>query len=77
MNTITISLASTCLHSPKFAIGEKVAIKSNCHPEEWATGRIIGLQLNDLENTWNYAIVLDYPQGFCEELLEEDLVVAS
>ncbi len=50
MKTIRITLTH-CLNSLKYAIGEKVAIKSNRHHEEWATGKITGLQLNDSANT--------------------------
>ncbi|BAY99884.1 hypothetical protein NIES37_38670 [Tolypothrix tenuis PCC 7101] len=33
----------------------------------------MGLLLDDYSNTWNYTVVFDYPQGFCEEFIEEDL----
>lgn len=74
MHTIKISLTHSYAKSPKYTFGEQVAIKSNCHPQKWATGRVTGLRLDDdATNTWNYTIILDYPQGYCEELVEDDL----
>jgi hypothetical protein len=32
-----------------------------------------GWRLDDYSNTWNYTVVFDYPQGFCEQFIEEDL----
>jgi hypothetical protein len=74
MNTITITFTHAHASSPKYTFGSRVAIKSNGKPQEWATGRVTGLRFDDYStNTWNYTVVLDYPQGYCEELVEEDL----
>jgi hypothetical protein len=27
--------------------------------------------------SWNYTVVFDYPQGFCEEFTEEDLAAVD
>lgn len=75
MNTITITFTYPKAPSPKYTFRERVALKSNSKPQEWARGRITGLRLDDYSaNTWNYTVVLDFPQGYCEELVEEDLV---
>lgn len=55
-----------------------MALKSNGKPQNWARGIITGLRLDDYSaNTWNYTVVLDFPQGYCEELVEEDLVAEA
>ena len=75
MNTITIAFTHPKAPSPKYTFQERVALKSNSKPQEWARGIITGLRLDDYSaNTWNYTVVLDFPQGYCEELAEEDLV---
>jgi hypothetical protein len=74
MNTINIKFTHSCAQTPKYTFGEQVAIKSNCKPQKWATGTITGLRIDDYSiNTWNYTVVFDYPQGFCEEFIEDEL----
>ncbi|MEA5573467.1 hypothetical protein [Calothrix sp. UHCC 0171] len=74
MNTINITFTHPFTKAPKYTFGEQVAIKSNCDRKQWATGQVTGLRLDyDSTNNWNYTVVLDYPQGFCEECTEEDL----
>jgi hypothetical protein len=55
--TITVGLST---------LGKKAAVATT-------SGQVTGLRLDDYSNTWNYTLVFDYPQGFCEEFIEEDL----
>ncbi|KAB8333840.1 hypothetical protein SD80_011295 [Scytonema tolypothrichoides VB-61278] len=78
MNTITITFTHNQALSPKYTFEQRVAIKSNCNPQEWATGKVTGLRIDDYSgSTWNYTVVLDSPQGYCEELVEEDLAAVQ
>ncbi|AFZ01592.1 hypothetical protein Cal6303_2618 [Calothrix sp. PCC 6303] len=78
MTTINIVFTHPFAKTPKYTFGEQVAIKSNCNSKKWATGQITGLRLDyDSVNTWNYTVVFDYPQGFCEEFTEEDLAAVD
>jgi hypothetical protein len=78
MNTINITFTHPFAKTPKYTFGEQVAIKSNCDRKEWATGKVTGLRLDyDYANNWNYTVVLDYLQGFCEEFTEEDLAAVD
>jgi hypothetical protein len=78
MNIINIKFTHPCAQPPKYTFGEQVAMRSNCKPQKWATGTITGLRLDDYSaNTWNYTVVFDYPQGFCEEFIENDLVTKN
>ncbi len=78
MNTINIAFTHPCAEQPLFIFGSCVAIKSNCNPKKWATGKVTGLRLDEYSaNTWNYTVVFDYPQGFCEEFIEDDLVAVN
>ncbi len=78
MNTINITFTHSFAKTPKYTFGEQVAIKSNCNPNLGTTGKVTGLRLDDYSNnTWNYTVVLDYPQGFCEEFTEEDLAAVD
>lgn len=72
MNTITIQFAGFCAQSPKYTFNSRVAMKSNCKPSKWAIGRVTGLRIDD-DNKWNYTIVFDYPQGYSDELTEDEL----
>ncbi len=72
MNSITIKFAHICAETPKHTFGARVAIKSNCDSSKWIIGRVTGLRLDE-DNIWNYTIMLDYPQGFCEEVTEDEL----
>jgi hypothetical protein len=75
MNTINITFTHDCAKPPRYTFGEQVAIKSNCNPKKWVTGKVNGLRLDGFStNTWNYTVIFDYPQGFCEEFSEDDLV---
>lgn len=74
MNTINIAFTHPLAKPPKYTFGQQVAIKSNCNPKKWVTGTITGLRLDDYSiNTWNYTVVFHYPQGFCEEFIEDEL----
>lgn len=76
MNIINITFTHPFAKPPKYIFGEQVAMRSNCNPKKWATGKITGLRLDyDSVNTWNYTVVFDYPQGFCEEFTEDELAV--
>jgi hypothetical protein len=78
VNTINITFTHPFAKAPKYTFGEQVAIKSNCNPKKWTIGKVTGLQLDyDSNDTWNYTVVLDYPQGFCEEFTEEDLAAVD
>lgn len=75
MNVITIRFTHPSVQPPKYTFGEQIAIKSNCKPQKWATGTITGLRLDDdSTNSWNYTVLFDYPQGFCEEFTDDELV---
>ncbi len=78
MNVIIIRFTHSIAQQPKYTFGEQVAIKSNCKPQKWATGTITGLRLDDdSTNSWNYTVVFDYPQGFCEEFTDDELVALN
>jgi hypothetical protein len=78
MSIITIRFTHFSAQQPKYTFGEQVAIKSNCDRKQWATGQVTGLRLDDYStNNWNYTVIFDYPQGFCEEFIEEDLAVVD
>jgi hypothetical protein len=78
MNTINITFTHPFAKAPKYTFGEQVAIRSNCKPQKWATGKVTGLRLDEYStDTWNYTVVFDYPQGFCEEFIENDLVAVN
>jgi hypothetical protein len=78
MNAINIVFTHPSVQPPKYTFGEYVAIKSNCNPKKWAMGTITGLRIDDdSTNPWNYTVVFDYPQGFCEEFIEEDLAAVD
>jgi hypothetical protein len=78
VNIINITFTHPFAKAPKYTFGEQVAIKSNCDRKQWATGKVTGLRLDyDSTNNWNYTVVLDYPQGFCEEFTEEDLAAVD
>jgi hypothetical protein len=75
MNVITIRFTHAHAQQPKYTFGSRVAIKNTCDSREWATGIVTGLQLDDyLNGTWNYTVVFDCPQGYCEELAESELI---
>jgi hypothetical protein len=78
VNTINITFTHPFAKPPKYIFGQKIAIKSNCDRKKWAKGQITGLRLDyNSPNTWNYTVVFDYPQGFCEEFTEEDLAAVD
>lgn len=78
LKTITIKFNHPEAELPKYTFGSRVAITSYCQPKEWATGKITGLRLDEYSaSTWNYTVNLDYPQGYCEEWAEEDLVAEN
>ncbi|AKG21311.1 hypothetical protein [Calothrix sp. 336/3] len=74
MNIINIAFTHLFAKAPKYTFGEQVAIKSNCDHKQWATEQVTGLRLDyDSNDSWNYTVFFDYPQGFCEDFIEEDL----
>lgn len=74
MNNIKVELSHKNAKTPKYAIEDLVAIKSDlCEPSLWLTGKVNDVQL-DSNNTWNYAVVLEYPEGRCEEYKEDELL---
>ncbi|PAX45744.1 hypothetical protein [Brunnivagina elsteri] len=78
MSIITIRFTHFSAQQPKYTFGEQIAIKSNCDRKKWITGQVTGLRLDyHSPNTWNYTVVFDYPQGFCEEFTEEDLAAVD
>jgi hypothetical protein len=59
---------------PNILLENKSQLKVTAIAKKWAKGQVTGLRLDyDSINNWNYTVVLDYPQGFCEEFIEEDL----
>ena len=73
MKNIKIDFSDNSVEAPKYAIGEVVAIKSDCDPELWLIVKVNGLQL-DSNNIWNYTVLLEYPEGYCEEYKEDELL---
>ena len=50
-------------------------MRSDCQPEAWAIGKVIGLQLEEIfAPRWWYICKLDSPLGLTEEYLDSDLV---
>jgi len=75
MNTITITFSQTSAVAPKYIITDCIAVQSDCQPEAWATGLVVGLHLEELfEPRWWYICKLDSPLGLTEEYLDTDLV---
>jgi hypothetical protein len=75
MNNLKITFTHPYAQPPKYTFGLRVALISNCNPKEWVTGKITGLRLDEYPaNAWNYTVLFDYPQGFCEDFMEDDLV---
>lgn len=77
MNSITISFNQPDVEAPKFNITDRVAIASDCQPEAWATGKVVGLHLEEFKYSpasWAYIVKLDSPLGYTEEYSVNDLV---
>lgn len=77
MNTITISFNHPDVEAPKFNITARVATVDDCQPEAWATGKVVGLHLEEWKYspaTWTYIVKLDSPLGYTEEYSASDLV---
>lgn len=75
MNTITITFRHHYASAPQYTFGDRVAVTNDCEPEAWATGKVLGLRLEEISSPrWWYTVKLDKPLGFAEEYLDEDLV---
>lgn len=75
MNTITITFTHCEAQPPKFTITDHIAVRSDCQPEAWATGKVAGLRLEEIfEPRWWYIVKLDSPIGLTEECLDSELV---
>lgn len=75
MNTINITFTHSEASAPQYTFGARVAVADVCEPEAWATGKVLGLQLEEIfPPRWWYTVKLDKPLGFAEEYLTEDLV---
>lgn len=80
MNTITITFIHAEAIPPKYKFGDRVAIAGDCQPEAWATGKVVGLHLDEYKfspTTWSYVCKLDKPLGYTEDYEENDLVPES
>lgn len=78
INTITITFNHPQATPPTYKFGDRIAVVQRCQPKSWATGKVIGLQLEEIfKPRWLYIVTLDFPSGFIEEYLEEDLVPES
>jgi len=75
MNTITITFSHPKALAPNYIITDRIAVQSDCQPEAWATGKVVGLHLEETcEPRWSYICKLDSPLGLTEEYLDTDLV---
>ena len=78
MNIITITFTHAEAQPPKYIITDRIAVRSDCQPEAWATGKVAGLRLEEIfEPRWWYLCKLDKPLGLTEECLDTDLVPES
>jgi hypothetical protein len=85
MNTITITFEHSRIETPKYkfgdcprgsAFGNRVAIGEDCQPQEWATGKVVGLLLEEaLVPQWFYVVQHDCPEGYTEEYPDDDLAI--
>ena len=76
MNNITIKFTHPKIESPIYCFGDRVAMAGDCQPNQWFTGKVVGLCLEEkLISQWLYAVQLDSPQGWVEEYHAEDLVL--
>ena len=73
MSNITTEFNQNNSKAPKFALEELVAIKSDCDPQLWLTGKVTGLQLNS-NNTYNYTVLLEYPEKYSKKYREDELL---
>jgi len=77
MNTIKIEFTHE-VKQPKYTFGDRVAVRGDCQPSLWATGKVVGLLLEEvLVPQWFYAVQLDLPSGFVDEHPDDDLVPES
>lgn len=79
MNTITISFTHPRAKQPTYIFGDRVAAKSDLKPEAWATGKVVGLYLEEFKSrraTWVYFVKLDSPLA-CMEEYEVDYLVSE
>lgn len=80
MHTITIAFTYPKAEPPKYKFGDRVAVIDQCQPEAWATGKIVGLCLEEYKfstTSWCYICKLDFPGGFTEEYSVDELVFES
>jgi len=80
MHSITIAFTYPKAKPPKYKFGDRVAAIDQCQPEAWATGKIVGLCLEEYKfstTTWCYICKLDSPGGFTEEYSVDELVFES
>lgn len=79
MNLITIQFAHPEATQPLYLFGDQVAIvDKSVPPEDWCTGRIVGLRICDVyETLWEYAIKLDGLVAVTEHYTDYDLVPAT
>ena len=73
MNNIKIEFDHENAKTPKYAIEELIAIKGDCDPQLWLTGKVTGLQLGS-NNTYNYTVLLEYPEKCSKEYREDELL---
>lgn len=77
MNTITISFTHPQAEQPTYIFGDRVAAKSDLKPQAWATGKVVGLYLEEFKSrhaTWRYIVKLDSPRVCTEEYSVDYLV---
>lgn len=82
MNTITITFPHPEVKQPKYSFNDRVAAKTNdgCQPEDWATGRVVGLELREYwfsPPTWLYMVKLDFAPIVPEEYSTDELVLEA
>ncbi|NHC35330.1 hypothetical protein QH73_0011780 [Scytonema millei VB511283] len=75
MNVTTIAFTSSTPEVPQYVFGDRVAVTDTCEPQDWATGRVVGLRIDEVyQPGWWYTVQLDLPNGFAEEYIQTDLV---
>lgn len=78
MPMITISFNYPSAPLPRYKFGDRVAVRSDCQPDEWLAGKVVGLTLNENQPPyWYYSVKLDTPCGLTEEHQSDDLVRES
>lgn len=77
MNLITIQFPHQDVEQPAYVFSDRVALISDCEPDSWATGTIIGLHIQRFNWSWCYLVKFDSPLGLTEECQLKELLPES